>query len=431
MLQWILSLVPLGAAIGISIWSYFNNNYGPRKTMLIQSPFTLFTWILLGIRDHLHMCMAARFLCGLFSVSYVISGERLLMESVHRYNIPRMIIGYRSCILGGVLFSYTVSGYLQKYNFRVIAINPIIILMHCILLWFCPESPVFLYNKNEQMAIQALIWYKGENNLSEELRLLKKEAEAKKIDPDADKYMFFSKAVIKALLIVLVLFFCQVFSGYYAMLFLYSKIYKKYGAHMVSDVIDPIIYGVVMLVANTTSSIMHFRGSFGTRKPLILSCVIIFISNVASLTYAVCIRLRIDYALAMFNYYPLISTCIYVIGYEVGLSACPDILLADYMPHQIYMRARMICKTFTWFLVFIFLHIYTFMRIHLGMPYVLTMMCLSSFLTLIFVCCSVVETQNKTLIAIQIELGGNPIGNRGSTRQRSLGVHRKLLTGSV
>lgn len=434
LVAWIISLVPLGSAVGISVWTYFNNRYGPRKTMLIQSPFTLFAWMLLSTKHALSLYMVGRLFCGFFSVSYIISGETLLVESIHRANVPRMIIGHRSCVLGGVLFSYTFNGYMSDYNpdLQLATANPLFIIIHTVMLGFCPESPVFLYGKNEQKAIKAVIWYKGEENLSEEIRIIKKEVELKKIDPDADKYMFFSKAVVKALMIVIGLFFCQVFSGYYAFMFQYSRIWEDYGGgHSISKIADSFIYGLTMLTYNTLGSILHFRCGYGVRKPLILSCCIIFLANISSLIYAILYNVGSSLAHDMQQFFPLVCTCVYVVGYECGLSAFPDILLADYMPHQIYLAARMICKTLSWILVFIFVHIFTFVHIQFGMHYILSIMSITSFLTLIFVCVFVVETKNKTLIAIQIELGGNPVGNRGGTRQRALGVDRKLLTATV
>lgn len=434
--EWIISLVPLGSAIGICAWTYFNGKYGPRKTMLIQSPFSLILWIVLGLdRKNFNLFMFARFCCGFFSVSYVISGESLLVESIHRANVPKMIMGHRSCVLGGVLYSYIFNGYLKHILegiWRWGLTNPLIIIVHMIMLWCCPESPVFLYNKNEQSAIKALIWYKGEENLNEELRIIKKDAELKKIDPDAHKYMFMAKAVKKPLFIVLGLFFCQVFSGYYAFMFEYSRIWKDYNEYCISKHADPIFYGIVMLVTNTASSILHYRGNYGIRKPLLLSCAIIYVSNASALIYVILYWLDLLDGTIFPKYVPLVSTCFYALGYEVGLSQCPDILLADYMPHQVYLRARMICKTVNWLLVFVYIHFFTLInQLDGGMAYNIGVMSFTSLLTLIFVWAFVIETKNKTLIAIQIELGGNPIGNRGGSRQRSLGVDRKLLTASV
>lgn len=437
LVEWIISLVPLGSAIGICVWTYFNDRYGPRKTMLIQSPFTLLSWILLAIepKRRFNLYMFVRFCCGFFGVSYVISGESLLVESIHRANVPKFIIGHRSCVLGGVLFSYTINGFIKGKvaNVEVGITNPLMIVIHMIMLWCCPESPVYLYSKNEQKAIKSLIWYKGEQNLGEELRIIKKDAEMKNVDPDAHKYMFLASVVKKALLIVLGLFFCQVFSGYYAFMFEYSRIWHDYNDYCVSQEFDPIIYGAVMLTSNTLSSIIHYRHSYGVRKPLILSCTIIFLSNISALVYVTLYLFEILDNTDVPKYFPLISTCVYALGYEVGLCMCPDILLADYMPHQIYLRARMICKTFSWFLVFVYIHLFTFInqKIKGGMAYNIGLMSCTSFLTLIFVLVFVIETQNKTLIQIQIELGGNPIGNRGGSRQRSLGVDRRLLTASV
>lgn len=435
-IQWIVSLVPLGAAIGICGWTYCNNKYGPRKTMLIQSPFSLILWILLGLEtSNSTLYMFARLFCGFFSVSYIISGESLLIETIHRANAPKIIIGHRSCILGGVLYSYIFQGYIKTILpgvWRIGITNPTIVVIHMIMLWLCPESPVYLYNKNEQKAIKSLIWYKGEKNIGEELRIIRKDAEMKNIDPEAHKYMFMAKVVRKALLIVFGLYFCQVFSGYYVFMFEYNRVWKNYNAYCISKHGDIIIYGIVILTTNTISSIVHYRGNYGIRKPLLLSCGIMNVANFVALIYVILYKQNIIVDTFLPHYVPLISTCFYALGYEVGLSQCPDILLADYIPHQVYILARMICKTVTWLLVFCYIHIFTLInQLEGGMAYNIAIMSVTSLLTLIFVYICVIETKNKTLIQIQIELGGNPIGSRGGSRQRSLGVDRRLLTASV
>lgn len=431
---WVASLVPLGSSIGISVWTYFNDKLGPRKSMMIQAPFTLLVWIFLGTKRSITCYMVARFFCGFFSISYVISGETLLIESIHRKNLPCMIIGHRACILLGVLFSYTFTTLLRQIIRRHTTFsssNIAFIVIHFIMLCFCPESPVFLYNVNEEAAIKSLIWYRGREILMEELRIIKKDAEIKRTDPDADKYMFYSRVVIKALLIIVALYFFQVFSGYYAFMFQYSTIWEFHGGTFISTVVDSSIYGCCMLLSNSVGSVVHFRGSYGVRKPLLISCFSIFLTYTLASIYGIFYNKNNQSLKKLGPIMPLIITCAYVICYEMGLSCYPDILICDYMPHQIYLRARMICKSVNWFFVFLLMHVFTFTRKKFHMEVVLSASAALSLCAFIFVYFFVVETRNKNLIKIQIELGGNPVGSRGGYRQRNAGLDRTLLTAAV
>lgn len=173
---WVASIVAIGAACGVIPWTYCNTRFGPKKTMLLQvcssvsfainqathlsfqAPFNILSWVLLASVIHFNSFMAARFFCGLLSVSYIISGECLLTDTVHTRNLEHMMVMYRSSVLLGVLLTWLMGQLLDKWS--ATSICAVFALVHAVMLMFLPESPVFLYDKSAVKAEEAIVWYR-------------------------------------------------------------------------------------------------------------------------------------------------------------------------------------------------------------------------------------------------------------------------------
>ncbi|KAK9692484.1 Major Facilitator Superfamily [Popillia japonica] len=188
-LSWVASLGPLGCALGVPVWSYFNIKLGPRKTMLIQSPLLLLTWALIAnAEEHvegkdINLELAMRFFCGFFAISNRICGESLLQDAVHRHYLMRMVIPYRSSVNLGVLITYCLAYSISEQYFAIV--NCVIVVIHFILLVISPESPVYLYDKNLKKAEASLAWYRGKSNIYVEMRNIKKDSDIRKLDQAA------------------------------------------------------------------------------------------------------------------------------------------------------------------------------------------------------------------------------------------------------
>ncbi|GJQ71636.1 hypothetical protein Trydic_g11335 [Trypoxylus dichotomus] len=192
-LSWVAALGPLGCALGVPVWSYFNIKLGPKTTMLVQAPLLFITWIIIAYveeaRDEVYknndLELAMRFFCGFFAISYRICGETLLQDTVHKHYLRRMVVPYRSFVNLGVLLTYVMGYSISERYFAIV--NCVIVLIHFIMLILCPESPVYLYDKNLKKAEASLSWYRGKSNIYVEMRNIKKDADIRKVDPAAYK----------------------------------------------------------------------------------------------------------------------------------------------------------------------------------------------------------------------------------------------------
>lgn len=170
--------------------------------MLIHSPCLLLTWLsIIYVEEtrtvtykNLRMELVMRFFCGFFAISYRICGETLLQDTVHKHYLKRFVVMYRSFVLLGVLLTYIMGYSISERSFAFT--NCGIILIHLAMLLICPESPVYLYDKNLKKAEKSLSWYRGKSNIYVEMRNIKRDSDIRKLDPGAYKYMLYSKVVV-------------------------------------------------------------------------------------------------------------------------------------------------------------------------------------------------------------------------------------------
>ncbi|XP_022903717.1 facilitated trehalose transporter Tret1-like [Onthophagus taurus] len=426
----IASLGPLGCSLGVLVWSYFNLKIGPKRTMVLQSPLLFVTWISIALARTIEIAVFGRFLCGFLAISYKVCGETLLADTVHRVHLRHMVISFRACIYLGVLLSY-VCGYTLKDKYFSI-LNCVIVAIHFVMLLLCPESPVYLYDVNIKQAEEALSWYRGKENIYIDMRNIKRDSEIRKVDPIAYKYMMCSKVVIKALFMIIGVNTTGVISGYYIFLYYNPAMVKKLSEDQVTtikqaeldskiDVIskewDAIMLGLQLFLCSLISTWAHYNISFGIKKPLITSCVLVSTILALFAAYHFLRDEKISYVVK--NNWPYtVLVHLLIISYEIGLSQCSDIMLINYLPSQVYPRAKLITRFVQWTLCFVLTRSYFFFTNEIGGAWTWTMYFILSLIALLFLSIHVVESKGKTLVKIQTEIGGNPIGSRGAAYKK-------------
>lgn len=414
MQSWIASMVPLGCAIGVIPFSYCNEHFGPKRTMLIQSPFYIFTWILLATITHTDVYLAGRFFCGFLSVSYVICGNTLLVDSVHKGYLKHLLIVQRSSIMFGVLIVYVMGFELKKG--ATTSVCAIIAAIQTFLLFFAPESPVFLYLANPSKAEEALAWYRGPLNAYAEMRRIRQDAELRTVDPAATSAMIYAEVVVKGILIVAGVVFFQIFSGYFVFMFYSTQLWhdrdEKFDAMQ-----ESVVYGIFMFLFNILGGLVHYKLHFGVRKPLILSSSFVTLQLTLTATYLYMKDVKTD-LFSKLSWIPLANVILFILFYEFGLSLFPEVLLYDYLPYQVYRRAKYMISAFTWFLVFIVVKFFVSIKVATYDYVAFGILAGISLIGVLYMSLIVIESKNKSLVELQLQIGGNPIGNRGKYRQR-------------
>lgn len=413
--SWIASMVPLGCTLGVIPFSYCNQQFGPKRTMLIQSPFYIFIWILLASITKTSIYLAGRFFCGFISISYRICGDTLLVDSVHRGYLKHMIIFQRCSTFLGVLITYLMGFELHKTV--TTAVCALVTIIHTFLLFFARDSPVFLYGVNPAKAEEALAWYRGPQNAYAEMRKIRQDAELRNVDPAATSAMLYAKVVVKAILIVTGVMFFQIFSGYMVFLF-----YSIEAWHNTGEYFDPLtesaVYGICMLLFNFLAGCLHYRLYFGVRKPLLVSSSFVALQLAVVSAYMYIRDHNKELIISKLPWLPLVHVTFFLLFYEIGYSLLPDILLYDYLPHQVYRRAKYIVTAFWWFWVFILVKFFPSVTEASSDYVAFGILAGISLIGVFYIAVFVIESKNKSLVEIQLEIGGNPIGSRGKYRQR-------------
>lgn len=366
--------------------------------------------------------MAGRFFSGFFSISYMVSGECLLIDTVHQKNLQHLLVMYHSSVILGVLLTWTMGQLLTEAIST--SVCACFCFIHACLLLVLPESPVYLYNKSSLKAEKALAWYRGRKQIYTEMRDIKQYSELRKVDPQATDSMLYSKVVIKGILIVMGIKFFAISSGYYIFLF-YNVDMVHEMVDMVDNVHDTMFYGLLMYVCNCISMSVHYRSTMSIRKPLLLSSVLVTLVLTMFSIYLALVHLEIvEITELAERIVPVLSVCLLVPAYETGLSCYAEIALIYYVPQEVYPRARNILKIWHWLLVFVFVKTIIVVRDVASFSFICIMiLAVLSLMGVFFMKFVVVETKGKSLVQVQRDIGGNPIGTRGR-----LTHHARLLT---
>ncbi|XP_031351810.1 solute carrier family 2, facilitated glucose transporter member 2-like isoform X2 [Photinus pyralis] len=214
---WAWSLIPLGCSVGLSFSFYMVKTLGPKKTMLIDTPFYMLSYI--GVAKGTVLC---NFFIGICSIVYFTNAENLLVNAVHRTNLKYALIIFRTSRMVGFLIAYLVR---NAYGNFLLAMTCLAIpLANALLLLFLPESPRFLYDKSENQCRESIQWYQGPENVYTTLLLIRADYEESK---NTFTYMFLSKSIMKAILVIVILNFFRVCSGYHVHIIYRLPYYEK------------------------------------------------------------------------------------------------------------------------------------------------------------------------------------------------------------
>lgn len=328
---------------------------------------------------------------------------------------------YQSSLLLGVSLTWLMAQLLEEQI--ATSICAVFCAIHACLLFFLPESPVYLYEESAIKAEKALAWYRGCNDIYTEMRDIKQYSEMRKLDPTGTDTMIYSKVVVKAILIVMGIKFFSISSGYH--------IFLCYNVDMITELIDivdtvhdTVFYGILMYISNFISLIIHYKTTFPIRIPLILSSILVTVVLTVFTVYLYLVDTvyddiddRVKHAI------PVICVSLLIPAYETGLSCYAEIALIAYVPHEVYPKAKNIIKIWHWLLVFIYVKHVIIIRDATPYGYVpILILAVLSFFGIFYIMFFVIETKGKSLVEVQRSIGGNPIGSRGRLR------HIRLLT---
>ncbi|RZC39418.1 plastidic glucose transporter 3 [Asbolus verrucosus] len=402
----LVSMVPLGCSFGITVSSLLMKQLGPKKALVTIAPFYILTWWLM-LLPNINLQLAGRFFLGFLGIIYSICGESLLQQTVH-YAIKRYVSVFYNCsMLMGVWICNVWGTHVSQFLFTVFCAS--IPIVHFILIEVAPESPVFLYATSHVAAAKSLAWYRGKGNFYEEMALIKKDWDAVRQDSDAYRYMLFSKVVFKGLLIVVGVTFFQVCSGYFIFLFYNIHVWTN-GKIITCRQTDSTIISTLFVLSKLFWGAFHSVFTPKVRWLLIASCLMTAIQ-----LSLLSIYLLLDsHHIVSVYWLPFLILAVFLFCYDMGLNFYPKILIFEYMPFQMFRRAYSLVQSLFW--LFTFFNVFTFAMMRIILPSYSTFFILAglSYVGTLFCYYFVIDPKGKSLIQVQLELGGNPIGKRGA-----------------
>lgn len=409
---WLLSFSPLVAGGSLLIWAFIKERIGSKNTILLQTPLLLVGWALKGYFNTIEYYKTGHVITSFFSISYLYAGSALVTECVHRNNIKLYYTIFRTSHMLGIFWMDIISTIVDRFWLCHICAS--ISLIVFILLWFLPDSPVY-YAKRGRMtqAENSLKFYMGKQSISNEINVIRQYVFLLGTGNSA-QHMFSKKVVLKAIFILFCLQVVRVMSGFYALILNSVVIFRKEKNYMVNQYWDNIFCGSTLFLSRLILCYLTIINIGKIRvKVLLLLSSIFMCLGLFSLAF------NLHYEMEWTKkWLTQTSLCCISIAYHIGLDIVPDILTYEYLPYQIYNFMVKVMYITHWIMVAGVIRLYLWLQKSYDTYVALFILAGFTAVGVLFIAIFVVETKEKSLTNIQMELGANPVGSRGSRRQR-------------
>lgn len=402
---WIGSFVTLGAMTMCFPFGIICDLIGRRPALLLLIiPFSV-GWSLIVWAKSLLMLYIGRFITGMAAGACCVAAPLYTSEIAQKEIRGTLGSYFQLMVTIGIFFAYVVGKFASPTHYTVIcAMVPFVFF---ILFVFQPESPLYSLKKARvETARNALIRLRGSNyNVDAEIDSIKAVLENSSQNSTSIYESLKRTAAKKALIIALALMFFQQLSGINAIIFYTSDIFKASGTKL-----DPqtaaIIVGGFQAISTFISSLIVDK--LGRRMLLISSdFVMAFAAIFLGLFFTLKDRqlLSTD-TLSMLGFLPIVSLCVFVIMFSMGLGPIPWTISGEMFTPELKSFAASSAGTFNWFLAFLVTKFYLELEIEMGgdvMFYIFSLICFIGSLFCYFV---VPETKGKTIEQVQKELEG-------------------------
>lgn len=397
--SWIAGIMPIGAAASTIFMALCFDIIGRKWLMIAIAPLFSFSWIVLAFSDNLMIYCVGRFLTGFFGGAFCVAAPNYTAE-LSQASI-RGLLGamFQLMICTGIMISYALgeTGDLKALGLPA-ALPPLILVL---LIFFMHDSPVFLLKKGrEDKARKAMRFFRGKNyDIEPEMKDM---AQYVKVDEQSAWQVFKQKHSIKAFMMLLVLHVGQQLSGINAVMFFAAEIFHQAGSTL-SPGISSIILGVVQIIATAVCTLVVDK--LGRRLLLIFSIIIMIICLILLAIFFIIKEKDLETAKSI-GILPLLSLCVYLIGFSFGAGPLPWMMLGELLPNQIKSYVASFITCVNWLMAFVVTVSFLPIVEAVGAPSVYFGFAVLQALTLAFVVLVLIETKNKTLEQIQLELAG-------------------------
>lgn len=331
--SWFGSLLNIGALVGGLVGGQSIRYLGRRYTFLLTAVFHIAGWILIATGNTVWMLLLGRTSTGLAT------GVAALVVPVFISEVsPKEVRGLMDtvctmAITFGILMAYVIGKWCHYEVLAAFCIIPPVIM--AVLLPMLAGSPRWLLQVGRQdSALRALQYYRGPD-VAVEFGAMH-EAVTADLESPLTLAELARPWVYKPFLCTLGAFFLQQFSGIAVMLFYTQDIFATAGTGL-SAADSTIVVGAVQVVCVGLATQLTDR--LGRRPLMLFSTTVSGVSLVILGCFYHFKRTLGPSFVHSYGWLPLFSLCLYFLGFSVGLSPVPSILLGEILPLRVKSEA--------------------------------------------------------------------------------------------
>ncbi|CAG0919035.1 unnamed protein product [Notodromas monacha] len=406
------SIPNAGAVVGNAISGPVTARLGRRRIFQLAMLPQILAWVLLGFSRNPAMALTARVIQGALADFWGPVAQLYAAEIAHpdlRDSIGALTMFE---LATGMFLGYAIGGCLRWDHMAFLVAGFLTLLWP--LTFLLPESPVYLLSKDRvDEARVALQWLRGPGyNSDEELETLRLNQSANhKADQfssdDKKKTSFkdlFTPATMKPLMLVLLLLTLRQWTGPYAVYTFVVEIFQLSGSSA-NPHASSMIVGAMTLVFQFLAVGAVRR--FGKKRLGVMSAAFLFAGHFGVGFYFYLVESGAGVSGGL-NYLPLISMCVTLMGFNLGLCSFPFVLMGELLPEKIRDTAAGLC--FSWNCIMAFIVVETFYPMTRGIRISGTfgVYCVVSLITALVIIFCAPNTQGKSLAELQNSFDAGP-----------------------
>ncbi|XP_022907974.1 solute carrier family 2, facilitated glucose transporter member 8-like [Onthophagus taurus] len=393
----VASILCLGAMVAQLFIALLYDKLGPKILMIILSvPFAA-CWFVMAFMSNFFILLGGRFILGFCGGSFCVIAPTYIGEIAEPAIRGALGICFQLMLVLGIFMEFALA-YFSSFPWLCIpaAIPPIILF---VVMLFMPTSPAFLIKREkEEAAKHALQFFRGKDyNISDDYKQLQDYVNEGKGNFIENMK---KKSSIKGFCMLLVLHVVQQLGGINAIMFYAASIFDELELNAKHCNVG---LGVVQLVfCLIVASIVDKLG----RKPLWIISLSVMILCLLIVGVYYFIRNADAQLGETLIHMPVIFILIYTAGFNIASGPLPWAMIGEYLPAGVKSIIGPIITAVNWFLAYVVTFLFKPCVDWVGPGTVFLFFCVINTLGLIYVLFFLLETKNKTLDQITLELEG-------------------------
>lgn len=408
--SWIAACLPLGAFAGSMFAGAVANAFGRQRTLASLAPPMLLAWLLLLCVDSPLLLVLGRLLAGVaFGILSVVAG--MYVSEIASPSVRGTLGAFFQLQITVGLLVGGLTGKLADPAHIAYAAMPLPVVFFG-LIWFMPESPVFLLSRGQsERARASLQWLRGDQyDVAQEVASIRHSIMESQQSKASAKDLFTSRVATKGLVVALGLMGAQQLSGVNAVIFYTSKIFEKAGSTMSASDCSIVVF-VVQVLATFLSMLLADRA--GRRVLLLLSSSVL---TVCLAMLAVYYHIQgSGHDMNGVTWLPLATVAVFFVMFSLGLGPLPWCVVSEVFSPSTKGPASSIACGANWLMAFTVTKFFPNLEALVQMSGAFFIFTAIAALGTAFIFLVVPETKGKTLEQILAELAGDKIYPSSST----------------